>query len=364
VTTIAVPPYLTTSPAQSNQTGNLYVTANSTQLSSSAGIDLRSLSFAGAGIASVGVSNGVVLVSVPSGGGAGDGVNIVQMGTTGTTGTTFSASTGTVFINGGNNITVSQNASNQIVISAAQGGIAAGTQTATSGTLVFANSNGVTFGMSGSSQITASVNAGGGAAYTKTFWYPYNEAVNVMGQQGQATFVINPLPLDDILHADRVVMPLYFSNASNSTGTLTLSFWMGLYTKNGGTLSSYGSTSFSATLAYAGNNSSASNNGIRLLTAPWTTTLAQSRYYVGVGMRSTTGGANATVSQVLVSQLNSNFSGLWGVASNRSYQWPIGVGYLSASTTGVPATIGISQIDGTNSLAARPPSWHMISGTV
>jgi hypothetical protein len=58
------------STSQSNQTGNLYVTANTTQLSSTAGIDHRSLSFAGAGIASVGVSNGVVVVSVPSGGAA------------------------------------------------------------------------------------------------------------------------------------------------------------------------------------------------------------------------------------------------------------------------------------------------------
>jgi hypothetical protein len=161
-------------PAQTNQTGNLYVTANSTQLSSTAGVDLRSLSFAGAGVASVGVSGGVVVISVPSGGGAGDGVNIVQAGTLGTTGTTYSASTGTMFINGGNNITVSQNGSNQLVISAAQGGIAAGTQTATSGTLVFANSNNFTFGMSGSNQITGSFSqsnqtvASGGIAGTGT----------------------------------------------------------------------------------------------------------------------------------------------------------------------------------------------------
>lgn len=158
-----------TFPAQTNQTGNLYVTANSTQLSSTAGIDLRSVSFAGAGIASVGVSGGVVVVSVPSGGGGGDGVNVIQAGTLGTTGTTYSASTGTMFINGGNNITVSQNGANQLVISAAQGGIAAGTQTATSGTLVFANSNGVTFGMSGSSQITASFSGGGDVAPDRFF---------------------------------------------------------------------------------------------------------------------------------------------------------------------------------------------------
>ena len=116
---LGVPAFLTTYAAQSNQTGNLYVSGNTTQLSSTAGLDLRSISFEGAGVASVGVSNGRVLISVPSGGGAGDGVNIIRAGTTGTTGTTFSASTGTININGGNNITVSQDGSNNIVISAA-----------------------------------------------------------------------------------------------------------------------------------------------------------------------------------------------------------------------------------------------------
>jgi hypothetical protein len=63
-------------------------------------------------------SNGLNLaLSAGAGGGGGDGVNILQAGTVGTTGTTFSASTGTVFLNGSNNITISQNASNQIVVS-------------------------------------------------------------------------------------------------------------------------------------------------------------------------------------------------------------------------------------------------------
>lgn len=113
--------------AQSNQTANLYANGNTTQLSSTAGVDVRSLSFEGAGIASVGVSNGRVLVSVPSGGGAGDGYNIVQMRTDAgnTAGATFSTLSGTMYLQGGNNVTLSQT-SNTIVISGAAGG-AAGT---------------------------------------------------------------------------------------------------------------------------------------------------------------------------------------------------------------------------------------------
>ncbi len=129
-------------PTQTNQTLGLYAVSNTTQ-SSSGTVDARTLSFAGAGIASVGVSNGSVIVSVPAGGGGGDGFNR----------------------------------------------LAAGTQTAGTNTTVnFANSNGITFGMSGSSQITASHNgvqfiyAGGGTASEAGFGIgliPQNQRIGI-----------------------------------------------------------------------------------------------------------------------------------------------------------------------------------------
>lgn len=275
--TVAVPPYITTYAAQSNQTGNLYVTANSTQLSSTAGVDLRSLSFAGAGVASVGVSGGVVVVSVPSGGGAGDGVNIIRAGTTGTTGTTYSASTGTININGGNNITVSQDGSNNIVISAAQGGIAAGSQTATSGTLVFANSNNITFGMSGSSQITASFNAGGGAAATLSNWQNFHglwtEAAVVPAAIRQSTSVAFAAMLDNNLSMDRMRMLRSCAQGTTQVATVANTSWgftqnethhFVFYTRGTGassaSLQSYTSTSVGLSMSVQGSIGAASNN--------------------------------------------------------------------------------------------------------
>ena len=96
-----------------------YATGNSTQVSSMT-LAEGALTFEGLGIASVGMSNNRVVISVPAGGGAGDGVNIVQLGTTGTTGTAFSSISGTVQINGSSGIIVSQNNSNQIVIMKAE----------------------------------------------------------------------------------------------------------------------------------------------------------------------------------------------------------------------------------------------------
>lgn len=96
-----------TTAAQTNQTAGLYAVSNTTQ-SSSGTADARSLSFAGAGIASVGVTGGTVVVSVPAGGGGITNIN-------------FSAGT------------TSQNLSQ----------------------LVFSNSNNVSFGLNGST-VTAS----------------------------------------------------------------------------------------------------------------------------------------------------------------------------------------------------------------
>ena len=148
-------------PAQTAQTGNLYVTAGATQLSSTAGIDYRSLSFAGAGIASVGVSNGVVLVSVPSGGGGGDGYNIVSAGSIGTTGTAWSSLSASIGINGSGAITVSQNNSNQLVINAPAMSVLSAVTNCTLGT------TGSTIGIS--------VGAGGGGG-TNTWFINGNTA--------------------------------------------------------------------------------------------------------------------------------------------------------------------------------------------
>lgn len=99
--------------SQSNQQLSLYAAGNTTQSSSGTG-NASNLSFQGAGVASVGVSNGSVVVSVPAGGGGLTNINL-SAGTT------------------------SQNLSN----------------------FVLSNANGVSFGLNGST-ITASANAGGG----------------------------------------------------------------------------------------------------------------------------------------------------------------------------------------------------------
>lgn len=391
--------------SQTNQTLGLYAVSNTTGQSSSSTFDARTLSFHGAGIASVGYSGGSVVISVPAGGGAGDGVVSLGMSTEGNTaGTTGTVSSGRMIFVGSGPISLSQSLNGQsgtlsilgpatsslsatglvsvsvngstISIGAASLGAYAVSNTtqSSSGTvdgrsISFHGAGGVSVGVSNGSVVISGATGGGGGGGTATMWQPFNEGVNVLGTRGNASWALNPMPTPPtaaggVVEIDRVCIPLFITNATNSTGSMTVSMSFGLYTKNGASLSLAHSTTGTLPITFSGTVNNSTYAGIRLFTIPWTTTIDDGRYYVAVASRTTTGGANGTASQVLVSQMNSNFSGLYGQNSNRSDQWPVGWGVFSASSTAFPNPIPISQIDGTASLAARPPSWFMINGTV
>lgn len=97
---------------------SVYAQSNTTQ-SSSGTIPFSSLQFQGAGVASVGVSNGSVVISVPAGGGAGMNLGISTLGNT--SGTSGLVSNQMVFV-GGNNITLSQSIDGQSATLTISGG--------------------------------------------------------------------------------------------------------------------------------------------------------------------------------------------------------------------------------------------------
>lgn len=381
--TVAVPPYITTYAAQTNQTANFYVSGNSTQLSSTAGLDLRSISFEGAGIASVGVSNGRVLVSVPSGGGAGDGYNIVYAGSAGTTGTTWSSASASVRINGGNNITVSQNGSNDIVISAAQGGIAAGTQTATSGTLVFANSNGVTFGMSGSSQITASVNAGGGAGYTALTMQnrQLGASTTLNSAGGQNSLWLAPVRIAAPVSASTILAAMIsYSGTITSAATARMgqTLRVGIWSQHTDPASTSrfdtwwtgaasitawnsGTSSVSYNFSLAGGETTSSSAGSNLLTAsfmgarqiiiPIGSTMQTGLYVFGILNSTSSAGYSAAMSRIALYMDNplSIGMGTIGQATNASNGYVDGGTYLT-TTGALPNTLALNQIGVVNNV--------------
>jgi len=295
------------SAVESNQTLGLYAVGNTTGQSSSSTFDARTVSFVGQGIASVGFSNGSVNISVPAGGGGITNINI-SAGTT------------------------SQNLSN----------------------LVFSDSNGVSFGLNGST-VTASVNAGGGGI-TYSGYMPYLANERITEVILQASLKMAPLGAVPNIQFDRLCWYLSYSNATNSTGSVTISAWAGLYTENVSTLSLSESTSSSWAITFSGTVGNQSlQAGFRMATIPWTKTLAASNYWLGLIFRTTTGGANASISNFVVSQGLHPFSGILGQASAGSIQMSRGLGYWTASSTGMPGSVAFSNLTGSNDQTAQRP---------
>jgi len=229
-------------------------------------------------------------------------------------------------------------------------------------TAAFAGTN--ASGTIASNGISVSVNAGG-AAQTYSGLNHYNDLVQVAGQAGQGTLQFDPMRIENYVQFDRFCLPVINTNSSNSSGSHTLSFWIGLYTRTSNTLSLYQSVSATTALTHSGTVGSYSlYSGIRLFTIPFTTTLPPNDYWVGFLSRTTTGGANGTYSNLLASNINSNFLGMFGSSHNTTYQLTIGQGVYSATTSSIPGSVGFTQIRGSDSAALRAPVVIMAYSTV
>lgn len=316
--------------AQTNQSLGLYAVSNTTGESSSSTFDARTLSFHGAGIASVGYSNGSVVVSVPSGGGglsnirvsAGTTSNLLSaitfsdangvswgidastitatvdtydtvgtattvysvasansvgtvtrwaaedhrhagvgglgISTSGNTAGTTGSRVGTYWLEGGNNITVSQitsnNGSHTIVLSGAAAGItginvSAGTTSNDLTNVRFQNSNSVSFGINAST-VTASI-----PAYGTMSMYPnvlpastavstYYSGSTSSGGGGNSTLsgytfslYIVPMALPGALAFSELRIGVSNSRSTAGTGSVTHLYSIGIYSNNASTLS-------------------------------------------------------------------------------------------------------------------------------
>lgn len=299
---------------------SLYAAGNTTQ-SSSGTQNLSALSFNGAGIASVGVTNGSVVISVPSGGGAGDGYNIVQAGTTGTTGTTWSSLSATVNINGTEGIIVSQDNSNQIVIGDRHG--------------------------------------------TLSHWLPLlgDGYRSSMGQRGNGSFYVMPLFVPNWLTFTRVdqMVSINISSSSNSSHAGTLSAEIGIYTRNGNSLSLLVSGQGVHQWTNTSNNSLSVLSGVRLLSAAVATLLSPGQYWVAVGTRTSTAnanwwtGSNIVLSNAMTNQPPNPFL----AATNATNQLIPGYGMYTASSSVPPDSIAFSQVQGHGSAVSirHLPPW-------
>ena len=221
-------------------------------------------------------------------------------------------------------------------------------QSTVSGTnIVFGGTNGVA--------VSVTSNTIFFAEHVMSGYNPYPDRSYQITNMGNGTLIFDPEHFPHVAF-DRVAIPVHHSNATNSSGTVTLSFWVGLYTKNASTLSLWGSTSSSSTAQQSGTVGSYSiYSGIRLFTIPWTTTFPGGDVVIGMLSRTTSGGANATFSNLGLSNIASNFVGIFGASNNTTQQFTIGQGVYTATTSSLPNSVAYSQIRGSDSAALRPP---------
>lgn len=356
-----------TVPAQSNQTGGIYVTAQSTGQSSSSTYDLRTLSIVPDGIISAGWSNGSFRVSATAltsqsnqAASGSNGSFTFQTLTFGNlNGASFYTSNGSIVLS----YTDAGGAGGNFSAGASNLGNTAGATGITGTRLVLVGSNNLTL-----SQTTdgngATISIIPAAPITYTYWSPYDNYVQLTQNPGAQNLNMHPVQAPNVAY-DRLALPMWFTGASNSTGTLSMSVWFGLYTKTASTMSLLSSISSSTAIINSGTVNSSLHNGMRLFTIGTTGTITAGDYYAGYLWRTSSGGANATWGVVAVSQLNTAFAGIMGQAISSSQQYTLGLGVYSATTTGLPASVAFSQITGANSSAIlRRNLFYFVSDSV
>jgi hypothetical protein len=230
--------------------------------------------------------------------------------------------------------------------------------------LVFSNANNVSFGLNGST-ITATVS---GQGFTYSYYNPFDGYQQVTNTLGSNSLRFFPVQFPNVQY-DRIAIPLYLSHASNSTFAATLSFYIGLYTRNGSTLSLLTNNSIVTGLQTSfSSTNSVSYHGIRMITAGLTNTLTEGQYYAAFMSRITTAGNAQSLSNLVVSQQNSSYGGLFGVSSatqtvSATQQYTRGLGQYTATTSNLPASVAFTQILGQSSQFLRPPIFYFVSQT-
>lgn len=270
--------------SQSNQVLSMYAVGNTTQ-SSSGTENASTLEFRGEGVASVGISNGSVVISVPAGGGGLTNINV----SAGTTSNNLSA-------------------------------------------LTFSNSNGVSFGLNGST-ITASVNGAGGGATISQWPIQFSTSAQSRNSgtsgatggstQYTASLMAHPIIIPHALTFNNVAAVMS-GQTSAGTGSATIGYFYGVYSLNASTaLSRIMSMQFVAVI---------SQNSITARTASW---------WWGTNSTSNSSSVNGNVSanftaarRLLLSTGDSSLSGgqYWIVGGHTAQT--VGIGQASSSLAG------------------------------
>lgn len=365
----------------------MFAVSNTTQ-STSGTANHTALSFAGAGVASVGVTGGTVVVSVPAGGGGLTNINV----SAGTTSNNLSAFT----LSNSNGVSFGLDGST-VTASVVTGYLSAGmsTQGNTSGStgmvsnrLVFVGINGITLSQSTGGASSATITISGDGATVSDFMPSWATAGRNSGTTlGQNSLYFVPFDIPCHLSASRINFYAGFSctmSAANSTGSGRIGMSYGLYSQQTGAASgtltritSYGITVISETMnsntqfvathafglsdatshstsqvALSTSNASTYNitsiNGMRVVPFPMNLTLTPGRYWLGFANSTVAaGGVGVSIVMQWTSAPGAHIAvapfGTASAATNASFPRELqGIGTYSATSADFPASIAFT----------------------
>lgn len=398
-----------TVPAQTAQTIGLYASSQTTGQSSSSTVDARSISIVGAGIASVGLSAGSFIVSVPSGGGGITNIN-VSAGTTSNnlSAFTFSNLNGVSFGLDGSTITASiapgggftgswyalgntTQSSSSALASYSLNGLGAMTVGFSNGSIQL--SAPASSSLVGGNNITISTNGStisviGESTYSNVGTngislstngntishmleaesggiFPDHMLTNLTAP-GNGSMSVQYIQNHLRMTATRLDMLFNWSAGSTTTSNtmaIALTVFGGIYTLNGSTLSSVSSGSTQTTYSYASNSAGTGITGsaLRPLSIPINVDMAPGNYYVAMGWSSSASSVGAATTNLGQTQSVLGIAALvtatnyaeWGASTANSKNYLNGVGVYSAAISTVPPSISLSAINQTGANLSR-----------
>ena len=344
--------------AQTNQTIGAYMSSNTTSSVSSGTLDARSMTFRGMGIASVGYSGGEVVISVPAGGGVVVSNAIQAVGSATGSGTNTSRFAADDHVHAG-----------VFSMGVSDIGNTSGDTSVGPGRIVFAGGNNITLSQATAAGKLMTVTISGpnvAAAPTLSYWdnLPWGDTVS--GGIGGVAFTashkslwVNAMHgLDQCFPGDLTASTMYLNfSLSGSTATMstpfTSHFYVGVYTRNASSLSLLNSASASFGNAAAATNNSTSVAGQRFLSfhsSQWSSEPVfrfGSQYWLA-WFWSSSSRLNQTGSMLGFFRYSTvQRAGTIGVnatATATSQGWAPFYGIYTATTGGLPASIGSEQL--------------------
>lgn len=224
-------------------------------------------------------------------------------------------------------------------------------------TLNFSNANGVTFGTSAGGIITASVGTAAGGGATVMEFYPYGQAMSLIGAPAMATASVMNFNVPQNLSFSSMVFAYsqtVNTAGNNSSAGVNLTVTLVLLTASAGSLKSVASTTYSTGQTWSSNTTANATGGI-LVPVPWATSVSPGNYYLAFNMSTAatggvlTGAATTSLGNTMsMYGIGTAYCNLVGVGfKNIGNASNVSVGFISAVGLNT-VTSNLTLIDATN----------------